>query len=245
MAGLGLDEIEAEYVVLESEDLARAQDALDLLDTLGWLVPVVTLVLAALVILVVADRRRAVRRLGLALVLSTLVTVALVAVLRNRVLDAAVDQEAAAVTYDTLLRFLHRALRAVLVLGVVVLIGAWLVGPGGSAQRVRAWWADLVGRAGDLRDPDTTGPVPVWVAGHRSALQVVAVAVAGLAVVLWDRPTGWVIVVIALLLLVALGAIGVLARIGERAAPPPDETGGSSTTSAAGVGQAAQSAQQP
>jgi hypothetical protein len=42
-----------------------------------------------------------------------------------------------------------------------------------------------------------------------------------------------------------MGAVGVLARIGERVAPPRDETGGSSTTSAAGVGQAAQSAQQP
>jgi hypothetical protein len=230
---LGLDQIEVEYTLLESDELARAQDATQLLDRLGWIVPLVTIALAALAVLVAEDRRLGFRRVGLAFVFSAIVTIVLVALLRGRVLDAAIDPDAAA-AYDTLTRYLSRALRAVVALGVVVLVAVWLVGGSSSAARARTWWDGVIGRAGEGREPEAIGAVPVWVAAHRGVLQVAATVVAGLAVVLWTRPTGLVVLVIGLLLVAALAVIAVMARLGERAATGPD---------GAEVAQAAQSAQ--
>ncbi len=231
---LGLDQIEVEYTLLESEELARAQDAARLLDRLGWIVPLVTIVLAALAVLVAEDRRLGFRRVGLAFVFSAIVTIVLVALLRGRVLDAAVDPDAASAAFDTMTRYLSRALRAVVALGVVVLAAVWLVGGSSSAVRARTWWDGLIGRAGEDREPEAIGAVPVWVAAHRGVLQVLVTVVAGLAIVLWTRPTGLVVLVIGLALVAALAVIAVLARLGERAATGPDD---------ADVAQAAQSAQ--
>jgi hypothetical protein len=197
-------------------------------------VPLVTIALAALVVLVAEDRRLGFRRVGLAFVFSAIVTIVLVALLRGRVLDAAIDPDAAAAAYDTLTRYLSRALRAVVALGVVVLVAVWLVGGSSSAARARTWWDGVIGRAGEGREPEAIGAVPVWVAAHRGVLQVAATVVAGLAVVLWTRPTGLVVLVIGLLLVAALAVIAVMARLGERAATGPD---------GAEVAQAAQSAQ--
>jgi hypothetical protein len=60
-----------------------------------------------------------------------------------------------------------------------------------------------------------TGPVGIWVYGHKQALRIGAVAAAGLALVFWGQPTGKVIILLAVLLLVALALIELLGR------PPP------------------------
>jgi hypothetical protein len=48
--------------------------------------------------------------------------------------------------------------------------------------------------------------------GHKLALRIGAVAAAGLALVFWGQPTGKVIVLLAVLLLVALALIELLGR---------------------------------
>ncbi len=46
-------------------------------------------------------------------------------------------------------RFALCSFRSLLVLGLVFLLGAWVVGPSSSATKVRVWWDQLLGRAGE------------------------------------------------------------------------------------------------
>jgi hypothetical protein len=99
-------------------------------------------------------------------------------------------QDAAAVLYDTIVRFLRVGLRAVLVLGLVVAAGAFLTGPSDTAVRTRQGLAHAVGwlqgsaEGAGLR----TGPVGGWVYDHRRVLRIGAVVLASLALVFWASP---------------------------------------------------------
>jgi hypothetical protein len=58
-----------------------------------------------------------------------------------------------------------------------------------------------------------------WVYANKKALRVGAVALASLALVFWSRPTGKVVILLAVLLLVALALIEFLGRPPERVQP--------------------------
>src|SRR4029453_14054954 len=122
--------------------------------------------------------------------------------------------DAAAVLYDTIVRFLRLGLRTILVLALVVAAGAFLSGTSVTAVRTReglnhaiGWLAGSAERAG-LR----TGPVGSWVGANKRALRIAAVAVAALVLVFWGRPTGKVVLGLTLALLITLAVIEFLAR---------------------------------
>ena len=217
-AQLPLEEIDAEFVLMESEDLASAQDLVSVLDTLSWLVPIVTLLRLAAAVLLANDRRRGFRRAGLALALSSLVTAILVAIIRGRVVAAGDEGAAAEAVFDTVTRDLSRGLRVTLAVGVIALIGVWLTGSSRSASKVGAWWNALLGKASTVDDASEVGGFPIAVARHRSALELGAVAIGSLVLVLWTRPTGWVVILLVLVTGLVVAAVEILARIGQQAA---------------------------
>jgi hypothetical protein len=106
------------------------------------------------------------------------------------------------------------------VLALVVAAGAFLTGGSVTAVRTRqsltgaiAWLRGSAEHAG-LR----TGPVGTWVSANKRVLQIGAVSLAALALVFWGRPTGKVVLLLALLLLVVLALIEFLSQPPERAA---------------------------
>jgi uncharacterized membrane protein YraQ (UPF0718 family) len=68
-----------------------------------------------------------------------------------------------------------------------------------------------------------TGPVGSWVYSYKRVLRIAVIAIAALALVFWDQPTGRVIIGITLALLVALVIIEFLGRPPSPAAPKPPE----------------------
>jgi hypothetical protein len=52
----------------------------------------------------------------------------------------------------------------------------------------------------------------LWTYAHRTGLRIGAVALAALLFVFWGRPTGLVVILIAVLLLVVLGLIELVGR---------------------------------
>jgi hypothetical protein len=135
----------------------------------------------------------------------------------NGVPAQVLPHDAAAVLYDTMVRFLRAGLRTVLVLGLVVATGAFLTGPSVTAVRTRQGLAGAIGwlqgsaeHAG-LR----TGPVGSWVHANKRALRIATVVLAALVLVFWERPTGKVVLGITLVLLIVLALIEFLGR------PPP------------------------
>ncbi len=121
---------------------------------------------------------------------------------------------AAAVLFDTLVRFIRAGLRTLLVAGLVIAIGAFFTGPSLTAVRTRQGiagglrWTRERGEAAGV----STGPVGRWVYAHRRVLRIGAVALAALIFVFWGRPTAAVVILIVVLLLVVLGLIELIGR---------------------------------
>jgi hypothetical protein len=218
-----IPQVDVSFTVFQSQDIVRARNAFNLLNTLGVWLPVIALILLAIGVYVAKDHRRALIGAGLGVAIGMLVLALTLAIFRSLYLDAIPTQvlphDAAAVLYDTIVRFLRAGLRTILVLGLVVAAGAFLTGQSVTAVRTRQSLAGAIGwlqgsaeHAG-LR----TGPVGTWVGAHKRALRIGAVAVAALALVFWSRPTGKVVIGLALALLVVLAIIEFLARPAERA----------------------------
>jgi hypothetical protein len=218
-----IPQVDASFVLFQSEDITRARSGFNLFNTLGVWLPVIALILLAIGVYVAKDHRRALVGASLGVAIGMLLLALGLAVFRSIYLDAIPAQvlphDAAAVLYDTIVRFLRAGLRTILVLGLVVAAGAFLTGQSTTAVRSRQSLAGAIGwlqgsaeHAG-LR----TGPVGTWVGAHKRALRIGAVAVAALALVFWSRPTGKVVIGLTLALLVVLAIIEFLARPAERA----------------------------
>jgi branched-subunit amino acid transport protein AzlD len=219
-----IPEVNASFVLFQSDDITRARNAFNLLNTLGIWLPIIMLVLLVVGVYVAKDHRRALVGAGVGVAIGMVVLALGLAVFRALYLDAVpaevLPHDAAAVLYDTIVRFLRLGLRTVLVLGLVIAAGAFLTGQSVTAVRTRqslksaiGWLQGSAEQAG-LR----TGPVGTWVYDHKRALRIGAVAAAALALVFWGRPTGKVIILLAVLLLVALAIIEFLGRPGHRTA---------------------------
>jgi len=202
-------------VLFQSEDITRARSAFSVLNTLGVWLPVVAIVLLVTGVYVAADHRRALVGAGAGLAASMVVLALGLAVFRSIYLDsvpaAVLPHDAAAVLYDTIVRFLRLGLRTVLVLAPVVAAAAFLTGPSVSAVRTRAGLAGAIGWGVD-RAGLPTGRVGAWVETNKRALRIGAVALACLALVFWGRPTGKVVLGLTLALLVVLALIEFLGR---------------------------------
>jgi hypothetical protein len=218
-----IPEVNASFVLFQSADIPRARRAFNLLNTLGIWLPILALILLAIGVYVATDHRRALVGAAVGVAASMVVLALGLAVFRSIYLDAlpasVLPHDAAAVLYDTIVRFLRLNLRTILVLALVVAAGAFLTGESVTAVRTRQ---SLTGAIGWLRGSAEqaglrTGPVGSWVDTNKRVLRVAAVAVAALALVFWGRPTGKVVLGLTLALLATLAVIEFLGRPGSRA----------------------------
>src|SRR6266568_1764595 len=131
-----------------------------------------------------------------------LVLAAALLIARNLYLNAVpagtLPPDAAAAAFDILVRFIKTALRTLLVAGLVVAAGAFFTGPSAAAVGTRSAFSSGLGRL--RRGGESAGPAGAWTYAHRHGLRIGAVALT---------------IVIAVLLLVALGLIELIGR------PPP------------------------
>jgi hypothetical protein len=207
--------VNASFVLFQSKDITRVRAGFNLLNTLGVWLPVLVIVLLVLGVYVARDHRRALVGAAVGVAISMVVLALGLAVFRSIYLDAVpasvLPHDAAAVLYDTIVRFLRLGLRTILVLSLVVAAGAFLTGQSVTAVRTRQGLAGAIGwlqgRAGF-----STGPVGAWVYANKRALRVAAVALAALALVFWGRPTGKVVLGLTLALLLILAIIEFLGR---------------------------------
>jgi hypothetical protein len=213
-----IPQVDKSFVLFQSQDITRAQRAFSLLNTLGVWLPVIAIVLLVLGVYVAKDHRRALVGAALGVAVSMVVLALGLTVFRSIYLDAVpatvLPHDAAAVLYDTIVRFLRLGLRTVLVLGLVVAAGAFLSGQSVTAVRTRQGLSNGIGwlAGGAERAGFSTGPVGTWIYANKKALRIGAVALAALALVFWGRPTGKVVLGLTLALLVALALIEFLGR---------------------------------
>ncbi|WP_405553683.1 hypothetical protein [Streptomyces sp. NBC_01171] len=207
-----IPDVHTDFTVLRTEKVADLRSYFRLLQLAGVWLPVIAAVLLAAGVLLAVRRRRALVAAALGFAVTALVLGVALTVFRAFYLDAlpaSVSQPAAGAVYDTLTRFLRTAVRAVVALGVILALAAWLSGPGRRARAVRQVWHAGIGaaRAQTDRLGLRTGPVGPFVHRHRVWLGWLLVAGAVVAFVFWPHPTGWVVVGLALALLFALAVV--------------------------------------
>jgi hypothetical protein len=218
-----IPEVNASFVLFQSEDITRVRSGFNLLNTLGVWLPIITLILLVLGVYVARDHRRALVGAGIGVAIAMVVLALGLTVFRSIYLDAVpatvLPHDAAAVLYDTIVRFLRLGLRTVLVLALVVAAGAFLTGRSVTAVRTRQGLAGAIGwlRGSAEQAGLRTGPVGTWVDANKRALRITAVALVALALVFWGRPTGKVVLGLTLALLFVLAVIEFLGRPGPRA----------------------------
>jgi hypothetical protein len=213
-----LPPIHPTLALFSSRTLVQAQTLYRVVNDLKIVLPIAALLLIGAGVYIARDHRRALIGAGLGFAASMLVLGAALLIFRgvylNSVPQSVLPSNAAAATFDTLVRFIKVALRALLVLGLVVAIGAFLTGPSVTAVRTRAGFAKGLGwlRAGGERKGLTTGPAGRWTYAHRRALRICAVSLAAVIFVFQGRPTASSIIVLVILLLVVLGLIELIGR---------------------------------
>ncbi|MER5397674.1 hypothetical protein [Streptomyces sp. NPDC002599] len=232
-----IPDVDKQMVLLQSDQLEKIRGGAHLLDVIGNWFPVLVVVIGAAGVLLAHRRRRALARTALGAAFACLVVAVVLVVARRYYLDHLPSQvqseAAAAAVFDTLLHFLKVSLRTAIVLGVVIALGAYLIGPGrlpiavrGTSERA----ADSAARwayAHQVR----TGRAGTWAQAHRRWITLAALLVVALVFALWNHPTVLTILLLVLVLLALLAILALLAASGratteaEKAAPPAPEGG--------------------
>jgi hypothetical protein len=148
-----------EIVLYESDQLAAAQTVAASLDTAGWLVPLLALLLIAGALWAAPDRRRMTSFLGFGTAIGLLVLLSGLRTGRNVIFggfENEISQRAGFVVWDTLVELLVQSAWAILVLALIVGVTAWAFGPSPRARRVVGWVKSTIGRWGQPEAGDNT-----------------------------------------------------------------------------------------
>jgi hypothetical protein len=168
--------------------------------------------------LIVPNRRRATIRSALVLVAACVFMLVLLAIARSFYLDAAttpkVSEGSASAVFDILVRNLRYGVITLGVIGIIIAVVAYFVGPSAPARAARRFaQAGISGarnKAGDLGlQPN---PAEEFVGAHKRALEFVIAGLAVLALVLWDRPGIGAVLFIFVVALILVGVVEFMAR---------------------------------
>lgn len=210
-------DVRTEFVLFESDELAKVQRAVRLLDRSAIVLAVAALACALSAVLLAGNGFR--RRSILAVAASALVSMVLLAValliVRGIYLDhvGTASPEVARAVFDIVVGPLRVSMRVLAVLAVVVGLGAFLVGPSAPASWVRA----TADRLGDRLRRGEGGPVSGFIASNMNVVRGAVLIAAAAVLLFWDYPTVRVAVLIALLTGVVLVALELVARPRRRA----------------------------
>lgn len=212
--------VNAQFVVLNSADLGRAQTAIRVLDLLRYVLPVLAILALLAGVALAPDRRRALV-IGASMVVGSLVLLLLgIQVARALYLDdlqqALLVPQVANVLFDAVTTPLRLAVRSTAVLFLVIALAAWLGGPSNAAVALRSMPRRLSGMT--QRPTGALGSVSRFAARNTVTLRAAVGGLAVLAVLVGDRPSAGTVLLIAVLTALALVVVEVLRRWGTEAA---------------------------
>jgi hypothetical protein len=143
------------------------------------------------------------------------------AVYLSKVPGSVLPADAAAVVFDTFVRFIRQGLRVLLVLGLMVALAGFFTGPSVTAVKTRQAFRSAFAaiRGSGERVGLSTGHSGEWIYAHRMPLRIGALAIAVLIFIFWTNPTGLVVLIIAIILALLFGLIELVGR--PPAAPHP------------------------
>jgi hypothetical protein len=211
--------------VFQSDEIQRVQAAFSLFDKLATVLPILSVLCLIGGAILFPNRRRGLMWAGFGLAASVLALLLILSVGRTFYLGAipsdVMPQDAAAAFFDTIVRFLRQSARVLVALGVIVFLGAIVMGPSPAAVRLRRLVGSLLGRVGDEADERGIdfGPVGEFVSRNLNALRIAVGVIGALVLVAWDQPSAMVVFVTLIIGLVVLGVLEVVGRGAAPAAP--------------------------
>ena len=135
-------------VILRSDELDTAQAGFQLLKTLAWVLPLLTLAAFGGAVWLARERRRAVRGVGAVLVAVGAIGLVASNLTRNYLVDRLVaereNRQAASNAWNILTDLMRGSFRWMIVIGLLFLVAAWLAGPGRRAIASRRALAPAV-----------------------------------------------------------------------------------------------------
>jgi hypothetical protein len=217
---LPIGQLALRFELFDAEGLASAQAGVRLLDRLAVVLPILAVAFAAIGIYLSGDRRKALMRWGIGIVIATLVLGFALSLGRDVYLDALpadASRSAAAAAYDIVLRYMRDSNRVVFLVGLLIGIGAYLAGSGRMALGVRRRTVGALDEVGDRMSGDRLplGGVAAFVAVHAVALRLLGLVLAFLVLVAFDHPDALTVLLLLVFLLVFLAIVTVLERVGR------------------------------
>ena len=218
------------FPIVRSDELPRIQRAAGLLDTLAVPLAFLAFLLLAVAVWLAPGHRRMLSIAGFGMAAAFLLLLGALSIGRTFYLSHlppnSIPSDAAAVVWDTLMQQFILRLQTLVVVGLVIALGAWVVGPAVSPKRCAPAPAGcLSSRAGAARLGWRPGPVDRWVAAHVAALRAGALVLIVGVYLLWTRPTGAVVIWLTVLLLLLVAVLEFLRRgaeLPDTAPVPPD-----------------------
>ncbi|MFC5186964.1 hypothetical protein [Actinomadura harenae] len=190
--------VHTDFTVFDSPALAKVKTAFRLLQILGNWLPVIALLFAAGGIYLAKDRRKALIGTAIGFAVAMLILGIALVVFRSFFLDqlpADVNSGAAGAVYDALVQFLRQTVRSVGALAVLVGLSAYFTGPSHVATTVRTACSTGIGGIRSVAESAgfRAGPVEEFVRRHKRWIGIGILAVAVVAFLLWNHPTGLVV----------------------------------------------------
>lgn len=222
-----IPEVDAQFKVLESDQLPKVQGGFQLLTALARALPIAAIVLLGIALAVSVRRRRTLLVAALVIAGSMLALGLALNGFRifylNAISAEGMSVDAAAVFYDTVVRFIRFNLRALLVISLAVAAVAWVSGPSTSAVGLRKGTSRALESVRTRSDNAglRTGPVGTFLGRYRTVIRGLVAGVVILAYALADHPTGAWTLTLVLVAAAVLLVVEVLAR-----PPAPSEAGG-------------------
>jgi hypothetical protein len=194
------------FVLFEAKNLDKAQAGYRLINDLKYVLPVLTLLFLGLGVYVAKRHRRALIAASLGVSVSMLVLAIGLQIGRgiylNGVPPSLLPPDAAAVLYDTLVRFIRDGLRLLFVLGLIVALVAFFTGPATAAVKTRRAFRTGFNKLtrGTAFAGLRASPFGQWTYAHRMALRIGATALAAIIFVFWPSVVTLIVLAIVLVL---------------------------------------------
>jgi hypothetical protein len=195
-----------QITIVSSSQLGAAQSIVKRLDRWRWLMPLLTVLCLGGAVAISPNRRRAILGIGIGFVVVAVITAVAFRVTRNTLVGSVSDPTAQTAVLDIWKIFLQRLWQqtaVILVVGFIIAVAAYLVGPARGASWVRK---ETEGVLANLRGHGLEEHTPSAIAGfvgpHKRLLEGLAVVLAFLVLLIWPQPTVAVVILIAVILLI-------------------------------------------
>ena len=204
------------FVLADVSTLQQAQTATRLLDRTANVLPWLVIVMLAVAVFLFKDRRKGLLRVGIGLLIATLLFAVGLALARSGYVNAAsqptaVSRAAQQAVFDTTFRFLRNGNRTIMAVGLVLAVAA--------ALAVRGAFGKVSSRAASEGSEHGVlgGPVSGFVARNLVLLEAITVVVAFCVFAFLAAPSPMTVLWISLATLAVVIVLLVVARAGREA----------------------------